>query len=140
MSQHSFSKRLALLQNKYEQLIVRPNEAVSAGNGIFDRYVNPVLTAAHIPLHWRYDLNEKTNPYLMERYGINAVFNAGAIRWKDKYAVVARVEGRDRKSFFAVAESLNGVDNFRFRDYPIQMPGTPAGSAETEEPGERSGL
>jgi len=105
-------------------MIVRPNAAVSMGNGIFDRYVNPVLTAAHIPLHWRYDLNETTNPYLMERVGINAVFNAGAIRWKDGYAVVARVEGRDRKSFFAVAESPNGVDNFRWRDYPIRMPGT----------------
>ena len=140
MSQHSFSKRLGLLQNSYHELITKPNETAVVGNGIFDRYVNPILTADHTPLFWRYDLNEKTNPYLMERYGINAVFNAGAIRWKDKYALVARVEGRDRKSFFAVAESPNGVDNFRFRDYPIRMPATPAALAGTEESGERSGM
>src|SRR5258708_10213861 len=99
MMQHSFSKRLEQLQSQYEQCILRPNEAAGVGNGIYARYVNPVLTAAHTPLHWRYDLDEKTNPYLMERYGINAVFKAGAIRWKDRYALVARVEGRDRKSF-----------------------------------------
>ena len=118
----SFSKRLEQLQSQHKELEVRPNEVAGVGNGIYDRYVNPVLTAAHIPLSWRYDLDEKTNPYLMERYGINAVFNAGAIRWRGRYALVARVEGRDRKSFFAVAESENGVDGFRFRDYPIRMP------------------
>jgi 4-O-beta-D-mannosyl-D-glucose phosphorylase len=131
MSQHSFSKRLELLQNNYNELITKPNETAGVGNGIFDRYVSPILTADHAPLFWRYDLNEKTNPYLMERFGINAIFNAGAIRWKDKYALVARVEGRDRKSFFAVAESPNGVDNFRFRDYPVRMPGTEAGGIDT---------
>jgi 4-O-beta-D-mannosyl-D-glucose phosphorylase len=131
MSQHPFGNRLGLLQNNYHELITRPNETVCPGNGIFERYANPVLTAEHTPLFWRYDLDAGTNPYLMERYGINAVFNAGAIRWKDKYALVARVEGRDRKSFFAVAESPNGVDNFRFRDYPVRMPGTEAGEIDT---------
>jgi 4-O-beta-D-mannosyl-D-glucose phosphorylase len=84
------------------------------GNGVYDRYINPVLTAAHAPVFWRYDLNPETNPYLMERFGINAVFNAGAIKWKGKYLLVARVEGVDRKSFFAIAESPNGIDNFLF--------------------------
>lgn len=135
MNQHSFGKRLGLLQNNYHALITRPNETAGPGNGIFDRYVNAILTAEHTPLFWRYDLNEKTNPYLMERYGINAVFNAGAIRWKDKYALVARVEGRDRKSFFAVAESPNGIDNFRFRDYPVRMPGTETRSEKSGMPG-----
>ncbi len=135
MNQHSFGKRLGLLQNNYHALITRPNETAGPGNGIFDRYFNAILTAEHTPLFWRYDLNEKTNPYLMERYGINAVFNAGAIRWKDKYALVARVEGRDRKSFFAVAESPNGIDNFRFRDYPVRMPGTETRSEKSGMPG-----
>ena len=83
-----------------------------------------VLTAAHTPLEWRYDFNEKTNPFLMERIMINAAFNAGAIKYNGKYIVVARVEGADRKSFFAVAESPNGIDNFRFWDKPIQLPQT----------------
>jgi 4-O-beta-D-mannosyl-D-glucose phosphorylase len=124
-----FSKRLEQLQRQHEELVSRTNEVADMGNGAVDRYINPVLTAAHIPLNWRYDLNEKTNPYLMERCGINAVFNAGAIRWRGRYALVARVEGRDRKSLFAVAESENGVDGFRFRDYPIRMPS--AGEPET---------
>jgi 4-O-beta-D-mannosyl-D-glucose phosphorylase len=135
MMERSFNKRLEQLQSQYEQCILRPNEAAGVGNGIYDRYVNPVLTAAHTPLHWRYDLDQKTNPYLMERYGINAVFNAGAIRWKDRYALVARVEGRDRKSFFAVAESENGVERFRFRDYPIRMPGTEGDISEARATG-----
>jgi len=99
------------------------------GNGIFLRYRNPILTAAHTPLFWRYDLDQSSNPFLMERFGINGVFNAGAIKWKDRYALMVRVEGCDRKSFFAIAESPNGVDNFRFRDSPIHMPNT--GQEET---------
>jgi len=127
MMKNSFGKRLEKLNNRHEELIERPNEPATTGNGVFDRYKYPVLTAAHTPLFWRYDLDEKTNPSLMERFGINAVFNAGAIKWKDKYVLVARVEGFDRKSFFAVAESSNGMDQFRFWDYPIDMP-------ETSEP------
>jgi len=100
---------------------------VLPGNGIYERYERPVLTAAHTPLFWRYDLNPANNPYLMERFGINAVFNAGAIKWQGKYLVCARVEGVDRKSFFAIAESPNGVDQFRFWDFPVTLP-------ETEEP------
>jgi 4-O-beta-D-mannosyl-D-glucose phosphorylase len=94
------------------------------GNGIIDRFRDPILTAAHTPLFWRYDLNIQTNPNLMERFGINAVFNAGAIMWNGKYIVVARVEGSDRKSFFAVAESPNGIDHFQFWDKPVAMPET----------------
>jgi len=119
-----FFERLAALEKEQEQLLQQPNEKNETGNGIFDRYRNPVLTAAHAPLFWRYDLNAETNPHLMERFGINAVMNAGAIKWNDKYILVARVEGADRKSFFAVAESNNGIDNFRFWDYPVQMPET----------------
>lgn len=91
-------------------------------NGIFDRYENPVLTNEHIPLDWRYDLNEETNPYLLERIGVNAVFNSGAIYLDGKFVLVARVEGYDRKSFFAVARSDNGVDNFVFDKYPVRLP------------------
>ncbi len=105
-------------------LIERENKPTSTSNGWYQRYVEPVLTAAHAPIHWRYDLNEKTNPFLMERIGINATMNAGAIKWKDKYLLAVRVEGNDRKSFFAIAESPNGIDNFRFWDYPITMPET----------------
>lgn len=123
----SFEHRLAALRGQQEQLLGRPNRPVFPGNGIYERYEHPVLTAAHTPLFWRYDLNPATNPYLMERFGINAVFNAGAIRWKGKYLVCARVEGADRKSFFAIAESPNGVDQFRFWDYPVTLP-------ETEDP------
>lgn len=119
-----FSKRLSQLENSYKQLITRPNKKKELGNGIFERYEHPVLTAAHAPVFWRYDLNPQSNPYLMERFGINAAFNAGAIKWGNKYLLVARVEGLDRKSFFAVAESPNGIDNFTFWDYPIYMPET----------------
>lgn len=119
-----FNKRLDQLHSSYEQLITRPNKKQAAGNGIYDRYQYPVLTAAHAPVFWRYDLNPQTNPYLMERFGINAAFNAGAIKWGNKYLLVARVEGLDRKSFFAVAESPNGIDNFTFWDYPIDLPET----------------
>jgi 4-O-beta-D-mannosyl-D-glucose phosphorylase len=119
-----FYNRLTGLEKGYELLINQPNQKAEAGNGIFDRYRHPVLTAQHTPLFWRYDLNFATNPFLMERFGINAVLNAGAIKWNDKYLLIPRVEASDRKSFFAVAESPNGIDNFRFWDYPIAMPET----------------
>jgi 4-O-beta-D-mannosyl-D-glucose phosphorylase len=120
----TFKQRLHQLDEENEQLITRKNIRNSSGNGIFDRYQFPILTAAHTPLFWRYDLNPATNPLLIERIGINAVFNSGAIRFNNKYVLVARVEGSDRKSFFAIAESENGVDNFRFRDFPITLPET----------------
>lgn len=119
-----YKHRLDLINEKYEQIITRKNEKVLPGNGIFERYKYPVLTAEHAPVFWRYDLDHEANPYFMERFGINAVFNAGAIKWEGKYLMVARVEGYDRKSFFAIAESPNGVDNFRFWDYPISLPET----------------
>jgi 4-O-beta-D-mannosyl-D-glucose phosphorylase len=112
------------LFNKYEKLISRKNTPVDSGNGIYQRYTFPVLTASHAPVHWRYDLNPQTNPLLLERIGVNAAFNSGAILWKGKIVLVVRVEGNDRKSFFALAESDNGIDNFRFRDYPIELPQT----------------
>lgn len=118
----SFSKRLNKLQEAHDRLVSIKNEPTETTNGWYQRYKNPILTANHTPLFWRYDLDEKTNPYLMERIGINTVMNSGAIKWNGKYLVVARVEGVDRKSFFAVAESPNGIDNFRFWDYPITMP------------------
>ena len=121
---NSFEFRLATLIESHEVLITRRNRKIEPGNGIFHRYENPVLTGAHTPLTWRYDLNPATNPHLMERFGINAAFNAGAMKHDGKYLLVARVEGNDRKSFFAIAESPNGVDNFRFWDHPITMPET----------------
>ncbi|MCD8281973.1 MAG: glycosidase [Prevotella sp.] len=117
-----FTERVRSLRAGHEALLKRPNIKCMAGNGIYDRYVYPVLTAEHTPIEWRYDLCERTNPYLMQRIMMNAVLNAGAIKWRGKYLLVARVEGADRKSFFAVAESDNGVDNFRFRPEPITMP------------------
>ncbi len=116
--------RLKALQRAQEDLLERKNFKVEETNGIYSRYKYPVLTAAHVPLFWRYDLNKVTNPYLIERYGINAVFNSGAIKLNNKYLLVARVEGVDRKSFFAIAESPNGIDNFHFWDYPVQLPQT----------------
>ena len=106
------------------ELVSKSNTKEELGNGVFDRYRNPILTATHAPLEWRFDMNEKTNPFLSERFGINATFNSGAIKFNGRYVVVVRVEGLDRKSFFAVAESDNGIDNFRFWDYPIVMPET----------------
>jgi len=120
----TFGDRLAALEEEYFHLIHQKNNAVGNGNGIFERYMHPVLTCHHAPVFWKYDLNEKSNPFLMERFGINAVLNAGAIKLNDKYLLVARVEGKDRKSFFAVAESDNGIDQFRFWDYPVMMPET----------------
>lgn len=109
---------------KYNKLIERKNVKSDGYNGIYDRYQYPVLTREHIPLHWRYDLNPETNPYFMERLGINAVMNSGAIALDGKYYLVARIEGNDRKSFFGVAESDNGIDGFKFWDYPILLPDT----------------
>ena len=109
---------------RYEALINRPNRPSSFYNGIYTRWENPVLTRDHAPLIWRYDLNPETNPFFMERLGINAAFNAGAIKLNGKYYLVARVEGSDRKSFFAVAESDSPVEGFRFWDYPVQLPDT----------------
>ncbi|GGK87851.1 glycosidase [Rufibacter glacialis] len=125
--ENAFQQRQQALEKSYADLINRKNEKQPLGNGIYHRYKYPVLTAQHAPLFWRYDLNQDTNPFLMERIGINATFNAGAIKWNGRYLLVVRVEGNDRKSFFAVAESPNGVDNFRFWDRPITLP-------ETENP------
>jgi 4-O-beta-D-mannosyl-D-glucose phosphorylase len=124
MKQAAFRKSVLALLKQQEKLLTRRNRKLPGGNGIYERYEFPVLTAAHAPIAWRYDLEQKTNPFLMERIGVNAVFNAGAILHKNKFLVVARVEGVDRKSFFAVAESPNGTDHFRFWDYPILMPET----------------
>lgn len=117
-----YDNRLRILTEEYETLISRENKRIRSNNGIFERYKYPILTAAHTPLEWRYDFNPETNLFLMERFGINAVFNAGAIKYNGKYLIMARVEGYDRKSFFAIAESPNGIDNFRFWEYPIQLP------------------
>jgi 4-O-beta-D-mannosyl-D-glucose phosphorylase len=125
MTLDAFQRRLNRLQAEYDALITRPNAPDEDwSNGVFERYRYPILTAAHTPLFWRYDLNPMTNPYLMERLGINAVFNPGAIELDGRICLVCRVEGYDRKSFLAVAESANGVDNFRFWDYPVVMPET----------------
>lgn len=117
----NFEASVKSLFAKQEELINRKNEEVK-GNGIFERYKYPVLTAAHTPVFWRYDLDPERNPDLMERIGMNATMNAGAIKWQGKYVLMVRVEGADRKSFFAVAESSNGVDQFRFWDYPVVLP------------------
>jgi len=124
MNQAQFQTKVRQLFQQHEKLIGRKNSKLKNGNGIFDRYENPVVTADHTPIFWRYDLDPKTNRHLMERMGINATFNAGAIEHEGKILVLARVEGADRKSFLAVAESANGIDNFRFWDYPILMPET----------------
>lgn len=117
-------KQYYIEQEKYERLIARKNEKTSDYNGIYDRFRDPVLTREHIPLFWKYDLDVNTNPYFMERLGVNAAFNSGAIELNGKYYLVARVEGADRKSFFAVAESDSPVDGFRFWDYPVCLPDT----------------
>lgn len=120
----SFDELVRAEQQVYEELVTRKNEPAGRYNGIYQRYRNPVLTSEHAPLIWRYDFNPETNPYFMERLGINAVMNSGAIELDGKFYLVARVEGNDRKSFFAVAESDNGIDNFRFWDYPVVLPDT----------------
>ncbi|MCX6261610.1 MAG: glycosidase, partial [Bacteroidia bacterium] len=123
----AFKERLHLLESSYNSLIERRNIKQPLGNGIFDRYIYPILTKDHTPLFWRYDLNPETNPFLMERIGVNSTFNAGAIKFNNKYILAVRVEGNDRKSFFAIAESPNGIDNFKFWDFPVILP-------ETENP------
>lgn len=122
-----FNERLKWLENRHEKLLTLDNEPIYV-NGVYERYKNPVLTSEHAPLFWRYDLDPDTNPYLEERFGIHAAFNSGAIKWNGKYVLAVRVEGADRKSFFAIAESPDGVDNFRFWDRPVTMPeyGEPA--------------
>ncbi|QBN19498.1 glycoside hydrolase family 130 protein [Flavobacterium nackdongense] len=123
----TFDQKKNLLSAKHESLIQKINTASTDGNGVYERYSNPIITPEHIPLNWRYDFNPETNPYLLERIGVNATLNAGAMKWQDKYLVVVRVEGNDRKSYFAIAESETGIDNFRFWDEPITLP-------ETEDP------
>jgi 4-O-beta-D-mannosyl-D-glucose phosphorylase len=124
----AFQKRKMEIETEFQQLIGQKNEPqANVGNGIFKRYKNPVITANHTPIEWRYDLNEETNPFGMERIGINAAFNSGAIKWNNKYILAVRVEGVDRKSFIAIAESPNGVDNFKFWEKPCVLP-------QTEEP------
>ena len=119
-----FEKALRRKVEHHTKLLGKKNRRIKDGNGVFDRWENPVLTAAHAPLFWRYDLDPRRNPFLQERLGVNGVFNVGAIEWNGRICLIARVEGNDRKSFFAVAESDNGVDNFRFRDQPVVLPET----------------
>lgn len=111
---------------QHEELLSRPNRIIESTNGIYNRYEHPIVTAAHVPLEWRYDMNVDTNPHFMERIGFNAAMNSGAIKWNGKYILAVRVEAADRKSFFAIAESPNGIDNFRFWKYPIVLPDTNA--------------
>jgi len=118
---NNFDYRKTLVEAEYEALIRRENIAIE-GNGIYCRYKYPIITAASVPPFWKYDYNRATNPYFMERIGVNATLNAGAIKWEGKYLLMVRVEGNDRKSFFAIAESPNGIDNFRFRAHPVTMP------------------
>ncbi|MEZ5277244.1 MAG: glycosidase [Opitutaceae bacterium] len=116
----NFKERLNELRREHEALILRPNPVDTTWkNGVYERHLHPIITADHVPLEWRYDLNPATNPFLMERLGVNATFNAGAIEWKGRIVLVVRVEGADRKSFFALAESPNGIDRFRFHDEPL---------------------
>ncbi|GEA09946.1 glycosidase [Alteromonas sp. KUL49] len=126
-AEHSFIDRKKRIETSFDNLILKQNKAEELGNGIYQRWENPVITAKHIPLTWRYDFDPNTNPLLMERIGVNATLNAGAIFFEGRYVLVVRVEGSDRKSYFAVAESENGVDGFKFWDKPVTMP-------ETDEP------
>jgi 4-O-beta-D-mannosyl-D-glucose phosphorylase len=127
-SSATFQERKSALEKQHKTLLEQKNEPQEiVGNGIYERYKSPVVTAAHIPLNWRFDFNENTNPFLQERIGVNAAFNAGAMKWNGKYLLAVRVEGIDRKSFFAIAESPNGIDNFKFWDKPCVIP-------QTEEP------
>ena len=122
---NDFEQKKARVLARYEALVTRPNTIDNDWyNGCFDRYVNPVLTNEMVPPQWKFDFNPATNPYFMERLGVNAVFNAGAIEMNGKISLVCRVEGNDRKSFFAVADSVSGVDGFRFREKPILLPET----------------
>lgn len=127
MTKEEFNIKLQVLLKNHEALITRKNEKLEKGNGIYSRYKYPILTAEHTPIFWRYDLDYNTNPNLLERQGVNATFNSGAMLFNGKIVLGVRVEGADRKSFFAIAESENGIDNFRFWNYPVTMP-------ETENP------
>ena len=118
----SYEQQVKEIMRVHESLLTRENEPLKGGNGWYRRYKYPVLTAAHTPPFWRYDLNPETNPFMMERIGINATMNSAAIKWQGKYLLMVRVEGADRKSFFAIAESPNGIDNFRFWNYPVLIP------------------
>ncbi len=122
-----FMNKLRQLKAEHDRLVNKPNKPAAQGNGIYDRYENPILTNEHAPIHWRYDLNPETNPFLMERLGVNAAFNPGAIELNGKYYLMVRAEGVDRKSFFAVAESDSPTEGFKFWDYPVRLP-------ETEDP------
>lgn len=121
---HSNNNLIQKLFDDYKKLIGRENIPLPQPSGLFTKYKHPIVTAAHTPLHWRYDLNADKNPYVLERIGVNATFNAGAIKWNNKYVLAVRVEGKDRKSFFALAESPNGIDNFEFWDKPLLLPQT----------------
>lgn len=121
MANKLFDENKAKVMKRYEEIVSRKNIKSDFYNGIYDRYVYPVLTRDHIPPFWKYDMNPETNPYFMERLGVNAVMNSGAIELDGKFYLVARVEGNDRKSFFAVAESDSGIDGFRFWDYPVLL-------------------
>jgi len=122
MNEKLFQQKLSQLQREHQQLVNRRNRPQKQGHGIFDRHEFPVLTAEHVPPFWRYDFDRATNPHLMTRMGINAVFNVGAVEWNGRIVLMARVEGWDRKSFFAIAESKSGIDGFEFWDYPVRMP------------------
>ena len=124
MTNALFENRKNIIRREHEALLARKNEELFSTNGIFNRYKYPVLTREHFPMEWRYDFNPDSNPFFMERIGFNAAMNSGAIKWKDKYLLAVRAEGNDRKSFFAIAESPNGVDNFRFWERPLTMPET----------------
>jgi 4-O-beta-D-mannosyl-D-glucose phosphorylase len=125
LTKKEFAKKLDKLKKSHEELLAKKNKPLKKGyNGIYQRYKRPILTAAHAPLYWRFDFNYDTNPFLMQRIGINATFNSGAIYLSGKYLLMVRVEGWDRKSFFAVAESPNGIDNWRFWERPVTLPET----------------
>lgn len=122
-----FDKRLYKLQKRYRELISQKNTPMDHTNGIYQRWRHPIITAEHTPIFWKYDLDRKSNPYLQERLGVNAAFNSGAMLWQGKYLLVVRVEGADRKSFFGIAESPNGIDQFEYWDFAVAIP-------ETDEP------
>ncbi len=121
MTEH-FQQRLETIIREQELLIAKTNTPVADYNGIVRRYQHPVITRKHVPISWRYDLDPRTNPLFIERIGINTTLNAGAIKWKDRYLLMVRVEGVDRKSFFAIAESPNGIDQFCFWPRPVSLP------------------
>lgn len=122
MNHSKFAERQHRIKKEFEALLQRPNAPIFSTNGVYERYEHPILTREHIPLEWRFDMNPETNPFFMERIGFNAVFNAGAMKVDGKYLLVCRVEGNDRKSFFGIAESDNGIDNFKFWKHPVVIP------------------